>query len=202
MAGSATNHRPEKDAREKEIVARPRYGARCAAALFAAALLCMGAVKPPDTLEQLQQRFDHENDAVRKAKQLRKLGSAQFDKEREAAKSGDYSGAGLEMEKYRDNVRAALEALKKTRPEAEKHSAGYRELEMQVTEGIREIRDVILALPEQFRPPMQLVEEDLKKMDMELLRLLFPRRPGEKPAPSAAPAEKVSKLPEVVGKQP
>jgi hypothetical protein len=202
MAGSATNHRPEKDAREKKIVAWLRYGTRCAAALFAAALLGMGAVKPPDTLEQLQQRFDRENDGVRKAKQLRKLGSAQFDKEREATKSGDYSGAGLEMEKYRDNVRAALEALKKTHPEAEKHSAGYRELEMQVAEGIREIRDVILALPEQFRPPMQLVEDDLKKMDTELLRLLFPRRPGEKPAPSPAPAEKVSKLPEVAGKQP
>jgi len=26
-----------------------------------------------------------------------------------------------------------------------------------------------------------LVEQDLKDMDMELLRLLFPRRPGEQP---------------------
>jgi len=109
--------------------------------LLAAALLSVGAGSVADTLQQLQQRFDRESDAVRKAKQLRKLASAQFDKERESAKSGDYSGVGLEMEKYRDNVRAALEALKKARPDAEKHSAGYRELEMQVGQGIREIRN-------------------------------------------------------------
>ena len=193
MAGSAKNQRIEKDAREKEIGALRRPGSRHVVVLLAAALFCTGAARAADTLQQLQQRFDRENDGVRKAKQLRKLGSAQFDKERESAKAGDYPGVGLEMEKYRDNVRAALEALKKGRPDAEKHSAGYRELEMQVGEGIREIRDVILAVPEQFRPPMQLVEEDLKKMDMELLRLLFPRRPGEKPAAPAAPAQNAPK---------
>ena len=65
---------------------------------------------------------------------------------------------GLVMEKYRDNVRAALEALKKTHPDAEKHSSGYKQLEIHVGKGMREIRDVILAVPEPFRPPMQLVE--------------------------------------------
>ena len=203
MAGSATNRRLEKNAREKKVVASLRYRSRCAVVLLATALLSVGAGRAVDTLQQLQQRFDRENDGVRKAKQLRKLASAQFDKERESAKSGDYSGVGLEMEKYRDNVRAALEALKKAHPDAEKHSAGYRELEMQVGEGIREIRDVILAVPEQFRPPMQLVEEDLKKMDTELLRLLFPRRPGEKPAPPPAPrTESAPKPAEATGKQP
>ena len=202
MAGSATNQRLEKNAREKKVVALLRYRSRRAAVLLAAALLSLGAGSAVDTLQQLQQRFDRENDAVRKAKQLRKLASAQFDNERESAKSGDYSGVGLEMEKYRDNVRAALEALKKAHPDAEKHSAGYRELEMQVGQGIREIRDVILAVPEQFRPPMQLVEEDLKKMDTELLRLLFPRRPGEKPAPPAARTDNAPNPAEAMGKQP
>jgi len=202
MAGSATNQRLEKNAREKKIVSLLRYRGRCTVALLAA-LLSLGAGSPADTLQQLQQRFDRENDGVRKAKQLRKLASAQFDKERESAKSGDYSGVGLEMEKYRDNVRAALEALKRAHPDAEKHSGGYRELEMQLGEGIREIRDVILAVPEQFRPPMQLVEEDLKKMDMELLRLLFPRRHGEKPAPpAAARAENAPKPADATGKRP
>jgi hypothetical protein len=202
MAGSATNQRLEKNAREKKVVALLRYRSRCAVVLLGAALLSLGAGSAVDTLQQLQQRFDRENDAVRKAKQLRKLASAQFDNERESAKSGDYSGVGLEMEKYRDNVRAALEALKKAHPDAEKHSAGYRELEMQVGQGIREIRDVILAVPEQFRPPMQLVEEDLKKMDTELLRLLFPRRPGEKPAPPAARTDNPPNPAEAMGKQP
>src|SRR2546430_10716045 len=49
------------------------------------------------------------------------------------------------MEKYRDNVRAALDALKKQHPDAEKHSNGYRQIEMQVKQGIREVEDSMLA---------------------------------------------------------
>jgi len=186
MAGSATNRRPEKDARKKEIIRSVRWRCHCTMILLTAALLSAGTGHAADTLEQLQQRFDHEHDGVRKAKQLRRLGRAEFDKEREAAKKGDFNTVGLEMEKYRDNVRGAFEALKQSHPDAEKHSSGYRELEIEVGEGIREVRDVILASPEQVRPPMQLVEDDLKKIDMELLRLLFPRRPGEQPLPPRA----------------
>ena len=119
-------------------------------------------------------------------------GDAQFAKEREYARANDYSAVGLMMEKYRDNVRVAFDALKKQHPDAEKHSSGYRQLEIHVGVGIREVRDVILAAPEPYRPPMQLVEDDLKAMDRELLQLLFPRRPGEKPAAqqgAAAPKE-------------
>ena len=133
------------------------------------------------------------------AKLLQKLGDAEFEKERAAARANDYSAVGLEMEKYRDNVRAAVDALKKTHPGAEKHSSGYKQLEIHVGHGIREIRDVILAVPEQYRPPMQLVEQDLKDLDMELLRLLFPRRPGEQPP--AQPGASTPKKPEGTEKQ-
>jgi hypothetical protein len=173
---------------------------RCAAVLFAAALLCAGTVVSVEDLEQLQQRFDRETDGVRKAKALQKLGDVQFTKEREAANANDYLTVGLVMEKYRDNVRAALEALKKARPDAEKHSSGYKQLEIHVGKGIREIRDVIIAMPEQYRPPMQLVEQDLKDMDLELLRLLFPRRPGEQPR--VRPGATTPKPPESTEKQP
>lgn len=185
MAGSATHHRIEKDPGQ-EALGRWLYRGFGAGLLVAMALLLTPAVRAADDLKQLQEKFDRETDGVRKAKQLQKLGDAQFNKERESAKANDYTAVGLEMEKYRDNVRAAIEALKKTQPDAEKHSAGYRQLEMHVGTGIREIRDVILAVPEPYRPPMQLVEQDLKEMDGELLRLLFPRRPGEQKTPPAA----------------
>jgi len=134
-----------------------------------------------DGLAELQAQFDRETSGVHKAKLLGKLGDAQFEEARRAGKAGDYDAVGLTLEKYRDNVRAAVEALKKQHPDAEKHSSGYKQLEIHVGKGIREIRDVIIAMPEQYRPPMQLVEQDLKDMDLELLRLLFPRRPGEQP---------------------
>src|SRR2546429_6583022 len=69
------------------------------------------------------------------------------------------------MEKYRDNVRAALDALKKQHPDAEKHSNGYRQIEMQVKQGIREVEDSMLAAPPAYKPPLQLVRQDLITMD-------------------------------------
>ena len=200
MAGSATRHCSKKDARKKKVSPLLLVAMRCAAVLFAAALLCAGTEGSVEDLEQLQQRFDRETDGVKKAKALQKLGDAQFNKEREASNANDYLTVGLVMEKYRDNVRAAVEALKKTRPDAEKHSSGYKQLEIHVGKGIREIRDVIIAMPEQYRPPMQLVEQDLKDMDLELLRLLFPRRPGEQPR--VQPGASTPKQPESTEKQP
>jgi len=98
---------------------------------------------------------------------LRRLGDAQFDREREAAKAGDYETAGFVMEKYRDNVRAAIDAVKKARPDAEKHPAGYKQLEMHIEYGIREVGDLISIVPETYRPPLQIVKSDLLAMDNE-----------------------------------
>lgn len=137
---------------------------------------------------ELQARFDREPNSVSKAKLLVKLGDAQFDEARRAGKESDYTTVGFTMEKYRDNVRAALDALKKQHPDAEKHSNGYRQMEMHVKQGIREVEDSMLAAPAPYKPPLQIVRQDLISMDEELIRLLFPRRPaGGKPAP---PAEK------------
>ena len=200
MAGAAANYRAEKDAGQKAIVAFLKLGARIPAILLVAALICTraGSVVVVEDLVQLQERFDHENDAVRRAKLLAKLGDAQFDKERAAAKANDYVTVGLVMEKYRDNVRAALDGLKKAHPEAEKHSSGFKQLEIHVGKGLVEIRDVIIAMPEPLRPPMELVQKDLQDIDVELLRMLFPRRPGEQPAapPAASTSKKPADLPE------
>lgn len=180
MAGAAAHHCFEENAREKKIGLFPGLAAAFAAFLL---LLAAGtiAARPAETLEQLQEKFDRETDGVRKAKLMQKLGDAQFAKEREASKAGDFVTAGVVMEKYRDNIRAALELLKKTRPQAEKHPNGYKQLESETAEGLREVRDVLLAMPEPLRPPMQIVHGDLNEMNMELLKLLFPRRPGEQP---------------------
>ena len=203
MAGTAADQRVEKDAGKKKV--ERQRGAGWLTVLLAAALLCAGTSFAVEDLAQLQKRFDAEHDGVRKAKLLQKLGDAQFAKEREYARANDYSAVGLMMEKYRDNVRVAFDALKKQHPDAEKHSSGYRQLEIHVGVGIREVRDVILAAPEPYRPPMQLVEDDLKAMDRELLQLLFPRRPGEKPAAqqgAGAPKEPGNAKPPEAEKKP
>jgi hypothetical protein len=136
-----------------------------------------------------QVRFDRETNSVRKAKMLEKLGDAQFEEAREAGKNGDNNTVGLIMEKYRDNARAAFEALKKQHPDAERHSNGYRQMEMHLKQGIREVEDSMLAAPAPFKPPLQIVRQDLIAMDDELIHMLFPQRPAER-KPTAPPPEK------------
>lgn len=157
-------------------------------AIFLLSFVPARATGVSDTLEELQRRFDNETGGVNKAKMLKRLGDAQFDREREAAKASDYEAVVFVMEKYRDNVRAALEAAKKSRADAERHPSGFKQMEMQVESGIREVNDLLAVVPETYRPPLQIVKSDLLAMDKELLRLLFPRRPGEKPLPPKQPS--------------
>ena len=140
-----------------------------------------------ESVAELQAKFDHENNSVKKAKLLVRLGDAQFEDSRRAGKAGDNNAVDATMEKYRDNVRAALDALKKQHPDAEKHSNGYRQMEMQVKQGIREVEDSMLAAPAVYKPPLQLVRQDLIAMDDEMIRMLFPLRPA--PVKPAAPPE-------------
>jgi hypothetical protein len=148
--------------------------------LVGAAVATPGAAKT-QSLGELQGKFDHEDNAVHKAKLLQKLGDAQFEALHAAEKAEDYNAVGVTLEKYRDNVRAVLAELKKQHPDAERQSNGYRQLQMHVGRGIREVDEALLTAPEEFKPPLQLVRADLGVIDDELLRLLFPRRPNAKP---------------------
>ncbi len=140
-----------------------------------------------ESVAELQSRFDRETDSVRKAKILVRLGDAQFEEARRAEKEGDNNTVGFTMEKYRDNVRDALQALKKQHPDAERHSNGYRQLEMHLRHGIREVEDSMIAAPAPYKPPLQIVRQDLIAMDEELIKLLFPRRPADHHSPTPAP---------------
>ena len=160
-------------------------GAVCGLLVFLAFL----RPSAPDSMANLQARFDRETNGVHKAKLIEKLGDAQLEEARHAGKAGDYNVVGMTLEKYRDNVRAALEALKKQHPDAEKQSNGYRQLQMHVRKGIREVDETLLVSPEDYKPPLQIVRQDLVGMDEALLKLLFPRRPVEHHA-ATPPAEK------------
>ncbi len=153
-------------------------------------VVCLGlfsssaAIHAADSVAQLQARFDQEDNAVRKAKLFEKLGEAKFAAIRKAEKNGDHNTVGLTFEKYRDNLRSVLENLKKQHPDAEKQSNGYRQAEVSVRKGIRELDESLLLAPQEYLPPLQLVRQDLVTLDNELLRMLFPRRPADIPAPS------------------
>lgn len=144
-----------------------------------------------DKLKDLQDHFDRETHAGGKIKQLQKLSAAQFAAAADAGNRGDFETVGFIFEKYRDNVRAALQLLRKQEPDADRHPGGYRQLELDVRQGLREVEDTMLVAPEPMRPPLEIVHKDLLDMDDALINLLFPRRTKEPvrvpPSPEAKP---------------
>ena len=161
------------------------------AVFFGAAFLACATMFAAERVEELQARFDHETDAVRKAKLLEKLGDAQFDEARGSGVAHDYSAVGLTMEKYRDNARAAFEALQKKQPDAERHPNGYKQLQFHVHRSLRELDDILLVAPPEYKPPLRLVRQDLNVINDELLHMLFPRRPGEHPVTPPLPEKQL-----------
>src|SRR6202166_4824315 len=109
-----------------------------------AAMMCCVAGAAADKLDEMQARFDHEKNPVHRAKLLEKLGDAEFDEARRAYKANDLTTVATVLEKYRDNVRVALDGLRKKHSDAQKDSNGYRQLEIHVRRGIREADDIIL----------------------------------------------------------
>jgi hypothetical protein len=123
----------------------------------------------------LQLQFDHETHWSSKIKILAKLGEAQFRAATDAGRASDYETVGFIFEKYRDNVRDALQLLKQQEPNAERHGDGYRRIELQVRKGIREVEETLIVVPAVVRPPLQIVRQDLIDMDDFLIHQLFPR---------------------------
>jgi hypothetical protein len=163
----------------------PRTAQRIALPILLAALC--GVAGGADKLSDLQARFDSETNGVHKAKMLEKLGDAEFEEAIRAERAGDYTTVGLLMEKYRDNVRAASQVLEKENPDGERHPNGYKQLEMHVQKGLRQVDEILLIAPAEYKPPLQLVRADLLTLDDELLRSLFPRKRESKPPVPPAP---------------
>ena len=160
--------------------------AQCAAVPMLMAALCCSS-RAQEKLSDMQARFDNEPNGVHKAKLIQKLGDAEFEEAVRAERAGDFSSVGLLMEKYRDNVRAACNALQKTNPDGEHHPNGYKQLEMHLQKGLRELDEFLLEAPDPYKPPLQLVRQDLLNIDDRLLRCLFPKHQGGKPPHEAAP---------------
>ena len=139
-------------------------------------------------IAELQARFDHETNPVHRAKLLEKLGDAQFDETRRAFKVNDLVTVGVVLEKYRDNVRVAFEGLRKKRADAERDANGYRQLEIHVRRGIREVEEILLRIPEEFQPPLEIVRGDLDAIDRELIRMLFHHRDIQTGPPASPPS--------------
>ncbi len=154
-------------------------------ALMAALVLCSPLVAQDRLAEDLA-KYQHETDAVRKSRDLAKLGDQQIELARKQLKAGEDVASLQTLEQYRDEVHDAVAALRATGVDAERKPAGFKELQISLRETIRRIDDLIFTLNVDKRPFFRVVRNDLFADQNELIDELFPRRP-DRSSPKTEP---------------
>jgi hypothetical protein len=144
--------------------------------MTAAAICACGALATAaqDSLDKFESQFQLERDPVVKAKILAKLGHFEIDQARDDLKADKDERALADLEHYRDEVENTVNALSATTPNAEQHSAGFKELQISLRQTLRRVDDLIVLLPFDKRPWFQAVRSDLAKSQNALIDALFP----------------------------
>jgi hypothetical protein len=152
-----------------------------AAALFA------GSAVPQDRTAELRSRFAQESNPVRKAKLMPRLGEAEFREMRNHLAEGRLPDALAALERYRAEVQACQKGLDATGIDAEKHPAGFKQLQISLRESLRRLDHLLVGLTADEQAPFLAVGNDLDQINRHLFHQLFPRQPApeasaEKPA--------------------
>ena len=153
------------------------------ASLFLVALIA-GATTARDQAAELRARFDQESNPARKAKMMPKLGSAQFSDIESDLAASNMQGALDILEQYRTEAGTCLNGLDATGIDAERHSAGFKSLQISLREALRRLDSLMGGLTADQQAPFLDVRKDLDRMNRHLIQQLFPREPGGDAAPA------------------
>jgi hypothetical protein len=137
------------------------------------------AAAEQESREKYEAQYQLEHDPVARAKILAKLGRFEVDRARSDLKADKEEQSLADLERYRDQVENAVQALSATGVNAEQHPSGFKELQISLRETIRHVDEIILQLPLDKRPWFQAVRSDLAKSQNSLIEALFPTL-GEK----------------------
>jgi hypothetical protein len=125
--------------------------------------------------------LERERDPVRRAKLLAKLGEGEFSDFRRQADAGNYAEALRILEGYRDAVLSAQKALAASGINAERRPAGFKQLQISLREGLRQLGETLLTLAPEEREPFDAAHKQLERVNKELIHELFPRQPEAAP---------------------
>lgn len=149
--------------------------------------LILAAPLLQDRLAEFKTQFDHERDPVRRAKALTKLGAEQFHNVREQVDAENFADALRILGDYRDELVATQKALASSGVDAEKRPKGFKELQISLRENLRVLNDVLVSMSADEREPFDAVQQQLEKVNKELIKELFPRQPGASKEPKPKP---------------
>jgi hypothetical protein len=145
--------------------------------LCAAGLLLAAPAQSSKTLRNLakaQQDYDHATNPVDRAKAMKKLGNEEYDAARQALQTGDQKAALQYLQDYYDKASRAHEELDKMGVDPEKHSNGFRQLQISVRERARELKELIGRVAYDQRKPFEDLEQGMDELSQKLIHELFP----------------------------
>ncbi len=132
-------------------------------------------------VQDLRTQFVREPNPVRRAKLLPRLEQAEFAEIRQQIDGGDYAKALELLGGYRDEVRATQKALDATGVDPEKKPGGYKELQIAVRESLRQLSEVLVTLPGDWKMGFDDIRRELEAANNRLIVQLFPHQPGHQP---------------------
>ena len=133
---------------------------------------------PQDRVEEVRARFERELDPVNKAKLMPALGEAEFRQIQKDVAAGDTTDALAGFRKYREEAQTCAKELDSKAIDAEKHPAGFKQLQLSLRQSLRRLEDVLVTLPGDDQKPFLELREDLELLDRHLIHELFPSQPG------------------------
>jgi predicted nucleic acid-binding Zn-ribbon protein len=155
-----------------------RFAQLSALALALATITACLAAQEYHTTEQWRAKFDHEADPAHKAKLLLSLGESEF-KDAESALASDKAAESLDiLKKYLAEAQSCERGLEEKFPDAEKHSNGYKQLQISLRGSLRRLDAMIVGLNEDDRKPFVEIRGQLDEIDRHLIHILFPKQPA------------------------
>ncbi|MGB7022835.1 MAG: hypothetical protein WBD73_03480 [Candidatus Acidiferrales bacterium] len=148
-------------------------------------LLCSTALAAQTTrvqkdIAKYQANYESKTKPEDRAKAVVKLGRAEYVAAEQSLGAGNVRGAFEFLAKYNEQAIAAHDALDKMGVDPEKHSNGFRQLQISVRESLRELREIMGRVPLEQRDSFAALEKDLDTLNQKLILELFPRQPGHK----------------------
>ena len=152
--------------------------------LVLVATLIAGAAFPKDRAAKLRSRFAQETNPVKKAKLMHRWGEAEVREIQSQIKEGRLEDALAGLERYRTEAQECARGLDSTGIDAEKHSAGFKQLQISLRESLRRLDHLIEGLTGEEQASFLAVRKELDQINRHVLGELFPRQPA-----AATPSE-------------
>jgi hypothetical protein len=157
--------------------------ARWACASVVTASILLGTAFAQDRASELRSRFAQETNAVRRAKLMPDLGDVEFREIAKDVENQHQTEALTTLRQYRDQARACSQALDTLGVDSEKHSSGFKQLQISLSESLRRLNTLLVGMTSDEQSAFLEVRKDLDEMNRHLIDELFPRRPAPKPEP-------------------